>query len=276
MFDNSISAYTFSGMFSTAIFNRTLVKNNTFMTGQQFDWSTKIIINFKSDEWTAAAAAAWTISTTLGDLFFHDHIDRAPSALSTGDVPPCFKRTPSSTTTGAGHALSQNQTETTSARLAAAVGISFRYTSVGNRRIRRVAFACFVATDRFRFGESAPSSPQVHGQPWRSWRASGAWAPSSATQTSCSASTSADTPCAPTASKWRSWKVRVCSRGARELRLFFSYVCCYVRRNLNGHLRRRQSLLETTPMAKQMVEYGRGIFNLIVVFSHYRLALHRF
>lgn len=44
---------------------------------------------------------------------------------------------------------------------------------------------------------------------WRSWRASGAWAPSSGTQTSCSASTYAGTPCAPIASKWRSWKVNI-------------------------------------------------------------------
>lgn len=55
---------------------------------------------------------------------------------------------------------------------------------------------------------SADRVLKYYRQQWRSWRACGAWAPSSGTPTSCSASTYVVTPCAPIASKWRSWKVQ--------------------------------------------------------------------
>lgn len=67
--------------------------------------------------------------------------------------------------------------------------------------MRRLRWQCFDVS------LSAVCLLPTHTRPWTSWRACGAWAPSSGTQTSCSASTCADTPCVRTASKWRSWKV---------------------------------------------------------------------
>lgn len=91
------------------------------------------------------------------------------------------------------------------------------------------------------------------GPSWRSWRASGAWAPSSETRTSCSASTFAGTPCAPIASKWLSWKVtfRLFGRHVFDPFVFRSNREFRLRSRLRRETRCRANVHETRDKKKK-------------------------